>query len=177
MSAFTSLDRVFALRGGTSYPLGAELRTLASHAPAGLDPAVWAISVALVRGCTLSVQLARWDAETDTVHDDGPLVTAGPWHQAEGPAWAVLDLHGVEVFGCWHADELARWLSQTIEQGPAIEDSRIWAYRTTHPAELERLRLHDPARWATWEQLDAWLYRRQDMAWRAARENREVSRC
>lgn len=165
-AAFTLLDRVHALRGGTVHPLGAELRTVASHAPAGLDPVEWALSVALVRGCVLSVQLARWDAETDTVHDDGPIVTAGPWHQADGPAWVVLDLQGGEIFGCWHADELARWLRQCIEQGPAIANGHIYTYRTTHPVEAERLRLHDPARWATWEQLDAWWARRQDMAWR-----------
>jgi hypothetical protein len=169
------LDRFSALRGGTSYPLGAELRTVASHAPAGIDRVEWALSVALVRGCVLSVQLARWDAATDTVHADGPVATAGPWHQADGPAWVVLDLQGGEIFGCWNADELARWLSQAVEQGPAVENGRIWAYRTTHPAELERLRLHDPARERTWEQLDAWQARRQDMAWRAARENRRVA--
>jgi hypothetical protein len=41
--------------------------------------------------------------------------------------------------------------------------------------EAERLRLHDPARWATWEQLDAWWARRQDRAWRAARADRRVA--
>lgn len=158
----SAIDRVHALRCGTLHPLGAELRTVASHAPAGIDPVEWALSVALVRGCILSVQLARWDAETDTVHDDGPLVTAGPWHQAdgEGPAWVVLDLQGREVFGCWHADELARWLRQAIEQGPAVENGRIWAYRTTAPAEVEARRLEDSSN--LFDRLDGWLdtYRR-----------------
>lgn len=139
------LAHFFGLRAGALVHLGPTLEAVAARAPEGADAAQWALSVALVRGTVLSVRLARWDAETETVHDDGPVVTAGPWHQAagEGSAWAVLDMQGGEVFGCWHADELARWLVQAVEQGPALtDDGRVWAYRTTPPAELERMRLH-----------------------------------